>query len=107
MYLHIGLIDTPGKSLFTYQSEQSWATYYNPFFQPSFKPTFEGREQELAAVELCGEDVFCLFDIAATGNSKIGLSTLQTSQQLEKFVQLTTPSEDSHYNIYTSIIISN
>ena len=76
-----------------YQPGKSWATYYDPFFQPSFKPEFESPELERAAVELCGEDEFCLFDIAATGNTEIGLSTLQTSQRLEELINFTAPSK--------------
>ena len=83
--------------MFVYQPEESWATYYDPLFQPSFKPEFQNPELEMEAVEICGEDMFCLFDIAATGNSEIGLSTLHTSQRLEEFILLTAPSENLLY----------
>ena len=96
---HTGLIDTPGKSLFTYQPVESWATYYDPFFQPSFKPEFENPQLDMEAVEICAEDEFCLFDIAATGNSEIGLSTHQTTQRLEELIELTIPGENIYLHI--------
>ena len=45
-------------------------------------------------METCGEDVFCLFDVAATGRMDIGLSTLNGSQNFEELVNLSYPGNE-------------
>lgn len=40
---------------------------------------------------ICGNDQFCLFDIAATGRTDVGLSTLEGSQNFEMILQLSIP----------------
>ena len=87
-----GIIDTFSKSLFSYPPGESWATYYLPSFQPVFQPVFQDVNLEVEANALCGGDVFCLFDIAATGDTDLGLSTLRTSQEIEKLEELSLPS---------------
>ena len=79
--------------MFSYQPGESWATYYDPYFEPEFKPVFGNADLELEATRLCGDDKFCLFDIVATGSIDLGLSTLQTSQEIEELEQLSLPSE--------------
>ena len=86
-----GIIDTPTNSLFTYQPGESWATYYNPYFVPTYLTEFSDPDLAVQANELCGNDPFCLFDIATTGRIDIGLSTLQGSQEFEQIVQLSLP----------------
>ena len=86
-----GIIDTPVESLFTYQPGESWATHYDPYFVPTYLTQFSDPDLATRANELCGNDPFCLFDIAATGRVDIGLSTLQGSQELEQIVQLSLP----------------
>ena len=86
-----GIIDTPANSLFTYQPGESWATYYDPYFVPTYLTDFSDPDLAAQANELCGNDPFCLFDIAATGRVDIGLSTLQGSQEFEQIVQLSLP----------------
>ena len=87
-----GIIDTFSESLLSYPPGESWATYYFPTFQPVFQPVFQDADLETEANRLCGDDVFCLFDIAATGNTDLGLSTLRTSQEIEKLEELSLPS---------------
>ena len=86
-----GIIDTPVESFFTYQPGESWATYYDPYFVPTYLPQFSDQDLATQANELCGNDPFCLFDIAATGRVDIGLSTLRGSQDFEQIVQLSLP----------------
>lgn len=45
----------------------------------------------LEAFDVCEGDLFCIFDIAATGNMAIGLTTLSGSQELEMINNLSTP----------------
>ena len=42
---------------------------------------------------ICGNDSFCLFDIAATGNMDIGLSTLDGSLNYETIVEMADPGK--------------
>ena len=92
-FLLSGIIDSPRQSLFSYLNGKTWATYYDPLFQPAFEPEFQDTDLEMEANRLCGDDIFCLFDIAATGNTELGLSTLHTSQEIERLEKLSLPSE--------------
>ena len=71
-------------SLFTYQPGETWATFYDPFFEPTYHPKFSNPKLEAEAKELCGDDIFCLFDVAATGNIDIGLSTLTVGEEIQE-----------------------
>ena len=77
------------ESLFTYnqQIDQSWETFYDPHFQPLF--TINQDNELLQSV--CENNTFCLYDISVTGNTEIGLSTLNGSKQYDKIVQLSYP----------------
>ena len=88
-----GIINSPRGSLFTYLNGTTWATYYDPSFLPVLEPEFQDTDLEMEANRLCGGDIFCLFDIAATGNTELGLSTLHTSQDIERLEELSLPSE--------------
>lgn len=85
MYAHniIGIIDNANDSLFTYGSEESWSTFYQPDFDPAFAPTFSSPALEQQANAICGNDPFCRFDIAATSRTDIGLTTLQGNIEFE------------------------
>ena len=86
-----GIVDTPVGSLFTYQPGETWATFYDPFFQPTYEPKFATPELEAEAKELCGDDIFCLFDVAATGSMEIGLSTLRGGEEIEEITEVQIP----------------
>ena len=88
-----GIIDSPRKSLFTSQPGDNWATFYDPYFVPFFKPVFTDPLLEMQANDLCDGDEFCLFDIAATRSTAIGLSTLEGSQNYEEIVQFSIPGK--------------
>ena len=79
--------------MFSYPPGKSWATYYSPLFLPVFQPEFQDADLEMEADRLCGDDIFCLFDVAATGNIEIGLSTLRSSQEIAELERLSLPSE--------------
>ena len=48
---------------------------------------------ESHAMDVCGDDQFCLYDIATTGRIEIGLSTLDGSRNFDKIVNLSYPSK--------------
>ena len=90
-YVFIGFINREEQSLFTYKQNFSWESYYDPNFEPLFEPTFSDAVLEQQAMETCGDDVFCLYDVATTGRMDIGLSTLNGSQSFDELVKLSYP----------------
>ena len=78
-------------SLFNYQPGETWENFYDPFFEPTYQPTFANPELEAMAYELCGNDTFCLFDVAATGDMDIGLSTLEGGREIQEITELQIP----------------
>ena len=88
--MNIGFI-SKSESLFTYnqQIDQSWETFYDPYFRPLF--TIDVNDELLESI--CENDTFCLYDIIATGSTEIGLSTLNGSKEYEKSVQSSYPSK--------------
>ena len=91
--LPLGIIDSPDDSLFSYRPGESWATYFDPFFVPFFEPVFANTDLEARASEVCGDDTFCLFDIAATSRVEIGMSTLEGGQELDEIANFSVPGE--------------
>ena len=91
-----GIIDSPAKSLFTYDEGKSWKDYYDPDFTPVFSPVFNDSTLESSANETCKGDLFCLFDIAATKDVQIGMTTFEGSVNLEMMIELSTPSTFPH-----------
>ena len=73
----IGIIDDPLKSLFSYENTNSFQSFYEPKFTPSFAATFTDPVLEQEARTICKGDAMCLFDIAATGRTEIGKDTLE------------------------------
>ena len=82
-----GIINNSVNSLFTYQIYKNWNSFYVPNFTPIYEPT--GADPELE--ELCEGDRFCLFDVAVTGRRDIGLSTLDSSRNVEQIIQQSLP----------------
>lgn len=66
-------------------------TFYDPDFVPLYEPRFTNSTIQTEALEACGGDTFCLFDIAATGRMEVGLSTLSASQELEDIIEVSQP----------------
>ena len=85
-----GIINGSNDSLFTYANGENFTTFFDPTFNPEFQPTFSDPGLEAQASAICGSDVFCLFDIAATGRTDIGSSTLVGSQTFDNIVALAT-----------------
>ena len=97
----IGIINSFENSLFTYSFDETWRTYYNPSFTPVYEPVFTNTTLEEKANEICGNNEFCKFDIAATGRTEIGEATYKGSQGFERLVNLSKPSK----LIYTEVPI--
>ena len=93
-YVPVGFIDREELSLFTYKQNFSWESYYDPNFEPVFEPTFSDTALEQQAIETCGDDTFCIFDVATTGRMDIGMSTLNGSQDFEELVMLSYPGNE-------------
>ena len=90
---YLGIISNPDDSKFYYRDGESWQTFHEPTFTPVYQPVFSDPALEAQATALCGNDSFCLFDVAATGRLDIGLSTLSGSRDVELVIQLSLPSE--------------
>lgn len=86
-------MDSGRNSLFFYQPEESWDTFYDPFFNPSYKPNFTNLDLELQANEICGDDIFCLFDIATTGIKEVGIATHESSELIEEIYTYLIPGK--------------
>ena len=78
-------------SLFTYSGNDSWSTFYDPDFVPLFEPVFTDSSLENTTYEICKDDLFCIFDITAIKKTKIGMSTLQGTEDLEMIVEMSKP----------------
>ena len=77
--------------MFTYNEEESWSTFYQPNFVPFFEPTFSSSILEQQANAVCGDDIFCQYDIAATGRTDIGQATLESNMELERIINISLP----------------
>ena len=93
LYVFIGIIDNPEDSLFTYQESlgEGWADFYDPDYTPAFAPTFDDPILEEEAVSICGDSLFCLFDIAATKRPEIGMTTAIDNEEYEVVVNMSQP----------------
>ena len=89
----IGIINSSENSLFTYSFNETWRTYYNPSFTPIYEPVFTNTTLEEKANEICGNDEFCKFDIAATGRTEVGEATYNSGQDFERLVNMSKPSK--------------
>ena len=57
-----------------------------------FEPTFENSTLEKEAKEVCGDDKYCLFDVAATKKVEIGMATMEGGENFEAIVEMSVPS---------------
>ena len=61
-----------------------------------FDSTFDDPVLEEKAKEICGDDEFCLFDVAATKKVEIGMATMEGGQAFDEIVEMSIPSELLH-----------
>ena len=85
-----GIINSVSASLFSYDGP-SFGDFYDPLFTPVFEAVFSDPDLQAVAEEMCQGDVYCLFDIAATGDATIGLTTLIGVQELDEMVDASQP----------------
>ncbi|KAK2175052.1 hypothetical protein NP493_751g01001 [Ridgeia piscesae] len=74
-------------SLFYYASGESYSTYAHTEFQPLFLEDVLNNmteSQRTAALNTCGENKECLFDLAVTGKEEAAAATLATNSKNEK-----------------------
>jgi hypothetical protein len=84
------IIDNANDSLF-YYGEESFEDIYSPNFNPLFEATFDDPDLQAEAVDICGDDFYCLFDIAVTGDTNLGLTTLEGGQELDMIINASQP----------------
>ena len=90
---HTGIIRSPADSLFTYAPGKNWSDFYAPDFVPMFVTEFNNTQLEEEAKEVCGDDRFCLFDIAATKRVEIGAATMIDGEMFDTIVEMAVPSK--------------
>ena len=79
-------------SSFIYNPGEEFHTYYDSSFTPVFEPNFNDSKLEEEALKICGDDKFCLFDIATTKRKEIGATTLTDSENFEAILNSSEPS---------------
>ena len=58
-----------------------------------FVAEFSNTQLEEEAKEVCGDDKFCLFDIAATKRVEIGATTMVDGEMFDTIVEMAVPSK--------------
>lgn len=61
------------------------------FYDPFYQPLFSIGNIDFATLETCENDKFCIFDVAATRSTNIGLSTLNSSKDYDEIIQSSYP----------------
>ena len=89
---YLGIVSDPHSSLFTYGPDRDWDSFYKVNYVPAFEASFSSNELEQQANETCGNNKLCIFDIAATGDVAIGISTMESLKEYEKLKELFLPS---------------
>ena len=92
--VHLGF-NSINQTMFTYNERigQSWDSLYEPNYRPLFS-----NDPSLESV--CGNDTFCMFDVASTGCTDIGLSTLNAGRDYEEILELLLPSMYKSYQVF-------
>ena len=91
--MYVGIINSSDESMFTYPFGKEWQSFSHPLFSPFYDISFSDSALEVKAKEICGDDEFCLFDIAATGRIEIGEATFTGGQDFEMLINLSKPSK--------------
>lgn len=60
-----------------------------------FQPVFDDPALAEEAKVTCGNDQFCLFDVAATKRVDIGMATMQGGENFDRIVEMSIPSKTS------------
>jgi len=54
---------------------------------------FDDPDLEQQAQEICGDDEFCRFDIAATKRPEIGITTVMSTLEFDMVANMSVPSK--------------
>ena len=88
-----GIVSTASESLFTHDQSDSFYTYYQPSYTPLFEVAFTNSTLETLAQNECQGNDLCLFDVAATGDIKIGVATLKEIDRVDSVIEISGPSK--------------
>ena len=75
-----------------------------PLYTPTFEATFTDPDLRAVAEEMCQGNQYCLFDIAATGDTSIGMDTLVGVQELEAIINASWPGMTTTTVAFTCFI---
>lgn len=98
LHVSAGAVEN-ASSLFTYDSRLLVNNFlYRPKHDPTFQPLFPEEitpspSQVIEAAELCGDNHFCSFDVAATGSLSVGNATRLAYQLHQHRVQSLQPGK--------------
>lgn len=87
----LGILRDRNESLFAYDRQVSFEDLYRPMYTPVFEATFTDPDLRATAEEMCEGNQYCLFDIAATGDTSIGMDTFLGVQELEAIINASWP----------------
>ena len=77
--------------MFAYDGRASFEDLYKPAYTPVFEANFTDPSLRATAEEMCQGNEYCLFDIAATADTSIGMTTLAGVQELEAIINASWP----------------
>jgi hypothetical protein len=88
------MLGNSSESLFAYNLPgDSFENFRDIDFEPVFAPVFDDPVLQETAESLCGDNEFCLFDIAATNMVDVGMATMMDVREFDTIVELAQPSE--------------
>ena len=86
-FLILGMVNE-NNTLFTYHVGQTYDNFLDLGFTTAFldetNSLFSSNTLEKKARDICGENEECLFDIAVTGKTSVGESTLESYNELQQ-----------------------
>jgi deleted-in-malignant-brain-tumors protein 1 len=93
-FVYSGMLSSASESFFAYNLPgDSFDDFPDLMFEPAFAPVFDDPVLQETAETLCGDDEFCLFDIAATKMVDVGMATMMDVREFDTIVELAQPSE--------------
>ena len=72
---------------------------------PIYQPVFSDTSLQQQATEVCGTDLECLFDMAATGRRDIGQVSVEVEQEIEEILQLQVPGNNRQVLLFSFITL--
>ena len=72
---------------------------------PIYQPVFSDTSLQQQATEVCGTDLECLFDMAATGRRDIGQVSVEVEQEIEETLELQVPGNNRRVLLFMFITL--